>query len=171
LAWSSLQQLVVATTRTRWLDPKSTDMETLKNFVNCIVKVLIVGHDQTLDCLEAVKIKITIFLIFLLGKWQVSFPKELLLVVVDKGINTRLPLSNPIMFFQNFFFWHYFGNLLSFANYPHHSTIIQPNNFIMDLKIRLIGQKIFKILKNHFLSHNRVRYRQSSVDCLWTWCM
>jgi hypothetical protein len=59
------------------------------------------------------------------------------------------------------FSWHYFGNL--FSSYPHHSTILQPNNFIRDWKIRLLGQKIFKIFKNH---NNGIIYRQSSVDCL-----
>jgi hypothetical protein len=89
------------------------------------------------------------------------------------------------MFLQNFFSWHYFGNLFCFSNYPHHSTIIQPNNFIMNWKIRLLGQKmIFKIFK----IQNGVRkksfggtfsfsnchiieldiYRQSSVNCLCT---
>jgi hypothetical protein len=45
------------------------------------------------------------------------------------------------MFFQNFFSWPYFGNLLCFSSYPHHSTIPQPNNFIRDCRIRLLGQK------------------------------
>jgi hypothetical protein len=30
------------------------------------------------------------------------------------------------MFLQNFFSWHYFGNLLCLSSYPHHSTILQP---------------------------------------------
>jgi hypothetical protein len=38
------------------------------------------------------------------------------------------------MFHQNFFSWHYFGNLLVFSSYPHHSTISQPNNFIRDCR-------------------------------------
>jgi hypothetical protein len=45
------------------------------------------------------------------------------------------------MFLQNFFSWPYFGNLLSCSSYPHHSTIPQPNNFIRDCRIRLLGQK------------------------------
>jgi hypothetical protein len=45
------------------------------------------------------------------------------------------------MFLQNFFSWPYFGNLLVFSSYPHHSTIPQPNNFIRDCRIRLLGQK------------------------------
>jgi hypothetical protein len=45
------------------------------------------------------------------------------------------------MFLQNFFSWPYFGNLLCCSSYPHHSTIPQPNNFIMDCRIRLLGQK------------------------------
>jgi hypothetical protein len=76
------------------------------------------------------------------------------------------------MFLKNFFCWHYFGNLLCFSNYAHHSTILQPNYFIMDWKIRLLGQKMIFLRNIPFfkLSHNRVRYRQSSVDCLWAWC-
>jgi hypothetical protein len=46
------------------------------------------------------------------------------------------------MFLQNFFSWHYFGNVLCFSSYPNHSTILQPNNFIMDWNIRLLGQTI-----------------------------
>jgi hypothetical protein len=34
------------------------------------------------------------------------------------------------MFLQNFFSWHYYGNLLCFSNYPHHFTILQPNKFL-----------------------------------------
>jgi hypothetical protein len=45
------------------------------------------------------------------------------------------------MFLQNFFFWPYFGNLLCFSIYPHHFTIPQPNNFIMDCRISLLRQK------------------------------
>jgi hypothetical protein len=45
------------------------------------------------------------------------------------------------MFLQNFFSWPYFGNLLCCSSYPHHFTIPQPNNFIMDCRIRLLGQK------------------------------
>jgi hypothetical protein len=62
--------------------------------------------------------------------------------------NTRPPVSNPIMWqFEkqnvppNFFSWPYCGNLLCFSSYPHHSTIPQPNNFIRDCRIRLLGQK------------------------------
>jgi hypothetical protein len=64
--------------------------------------------------------------------------------------NSRPPVSNPIklcdnlknrMFLQNFFSWPYFVNLLVFSSYPHHSTIPQPNNFIWDCRIRLLGQK------------------------------
>jgi hypothetical protein len=42
------------------------------------------------------------------------------------------------MFLQNFFSWHFLGNLLCFSSYRHHSTILQPNNFIRDWKNRLI---------------------------------
>jgi hypothetical protein len=28
------------------------------------------------------------------------------------------------MFLQNFFSWHYFGNLLCFSSYPHHSIVV-----------------------------------------------
>jgi hypothetical protein len=45
------------------------------------------------------------------------------------------------MFLQNFFSWPYFGNLLYCSSYPHYSTIPQPNNFIRDCRIRLLGQK------------------------------
>jgi hypothetical protein len=45
------------------------------------------------------------------------------------------------MFLQNFFSWPYFGNLLYCSSYPHQSTIPQPNNFIRDCRIRLLGQK------------------------------
>jgi hypothetical protein len=78
-------------------------------------------------------------------------------------------LSNPIM--RQFekvnvplklFSWHYFGNLLCFS---HHSTILQPNNFIMDWKI-VKGKKFWRNILFFKLSHNRVRYRQSIVDCL-----
>jgi hypothetical protein len=46
------------------------------------------------------------------------------------------------MFLQKKFSWHYFGNLLFFFSHPHHSTILQPNNFIRDWKIKLLGQKM-----------------------------
>jgi hypothetical protein len=69
---------------------------------------------------------------------------------VSKTINTRLPVSNPIMWLfekenvpPKLFSWHYFGNLSCFSSYRHHSTILQPNNFIRDWKIRLLGQRIF----------------------------
>jgi hypothetical protein len=62
--------------------------------------------------------------------------------------NTRPPVSNLIMWQfekQNvppkLFSWPYFGNLLYCSSYPHHSTIPQPNNFIRDCRIRLLGQK------------------------------
>jgi hypothetical protein len=48
---------------------------------------------------------------------------------IPKTINTRLYLTllcdnlKRRMFLQNLFSWHYF------LSYPHHSTIIQPNNF------------------------------------------
>jgi hypothetical protein len=45
------------------------------------------------------------------------------------------------MFLQIFFSWPYFGNLLYCSSYPTHSTIPQPNNFIRDCRIRLLGQK------------------------------
>jgi hypothetical protein len=38
------------------------------------------------------------------------------------------------MFLQNFFSWHYFGNLLCFSSYRHHSTILQPNKKFMSKK-------------------------------------
>jgi hypothetical protein len=41
------------------------------------------------------------------------------------------------MFLQNFFPDTIFGNLSCFSSYPHHSTILQPNNFIRDRKIKL----------------------------------
>jgi hypothetical protein len=55
-----------------------------------------------------------------------------------KTINTRLPVSNPIMWqFKKVnvppkkISWHYFGNLLCFSSYQHHSTIPQPNKCFM----------------------------------------
>jgi hypothetical protein len=35
------------------------------------------------------------------------------------------------MFLQNFFSWHYFGNLSCYSSYPHHSTILQPNSLVL----------------------------------------
>jgi hypothetical protein len=43
------------------------------------------------------------------------------------------------MFLQNFFSWHYFGNLLCFSNSRHHSTILQTKQKFMPKKIRLLG--------------------------------
>jgi hypothetical protein len=54
------------------------------------------------------------------------------------------------MFLQNFCFWHFFGNLLCFSGYPHHSTIPQPNKCFISGKIRIMWNKIF----GHFLTYN-----------------
>jgi hypothetical protein len=69
------------------------------------------------------------------------------------------------MFLQNFFSWPYFGNVLYCSSYPHHSTIPQPNNFIRDCRIRLLGQKrtYHTILK---LADPAKWYGMSSCD-LW----
>jgi hypothetical protein len=48
------------------------------------------------------------------------------------------------MFLQNFFSWHYFGNLLCFSNSRHHSTILQIKQKFMPLKIRLIFSIAFR---------------------------
>jgi hypothetical protein len=44
------------------------------------------------------------------------------------------------MFLQNVFSWHYFGNLLCFSSYPHHSTIPQSNKCVMSRKIRVVSR-------------------------------
>jgi hypothetical protein len=79
--------------------------------------------------------------------------KNPLVYIRPKTINTRLPLSNPFMWqFEKekvppkLFSWHYFGNLLCFSSYPHHSTTLQPNKCYKALKIRLLGQFFFNIL-------------------------
>jgi hypothetical protein len=77
-----------------------------------------------------------------------------------KTINTRLPVSNPIMwqflkkwmFLPNFFSWHYFGNLLCFSSYR--STILQPNNFIWNWKI-------FSVLLNFY---NRIQHLEKIMS-------
>jgi hypothetical protein len=83
--------------------------------------------------------------------------------------NYRLPLSNPILnyvtiwkrectqcssktFFPDTILGFYY--VFPVIN-PHHSTIPQPNNFIMDWKIRLLGQKmIFKDFKDFLEEHS-----------------
>jgi hypothetical protein len=63
------------------------------------------------------------------------------------------------MFPQNFFSWRYFGNLLYCSSYPHHSTIPQPNNFIRDCRIRLLGQKrMFTAKTSVFLNYMYTYY-------------
>jgi hypothetical protein len=39
-----------------------------------------------------------------------------------------------------------------FQLYPHNFTILQPNKKFMSVKIRLLSQKKFKVLKTHFLT-------------------
>jgi hypothetical protein len=62
--------------------------------------------------------------------------------------------------------------LLVFSSYPHHSTIPQPNNFIMDCRIRLLSQKgcssvfdlevLFYRVKKYFLKILNIFTRERS---------
>jgi hypothetical protein len=63
------------------------------------------------------------------------------------------------MFLQNFFSWHYFGEFVMFFQLStsfHYSLYRHLALFHSQRKIRLLGRKILKILKNNFSVPNEI---------------
>jgi hypothetical protein len=75
------------------------------------------------------------------------------------------------MFLQNFFPWHYFGNVLCFSSYPHHSTILN-SHLIVTFPFGCLQSLHFFFFwsskrwkSNHMLSQ-KVHQKLTKICCL-----